>query len=91
ECKIFTAELDKFCKKEINKPALQVSIHTIPPSKWKMPVLNLSCLISSRLTRKNLVKELEKQKIQFDNYKSKEQLINQLENQLVKDVKKSKI
>ncbi|RIB05141.1 hypothetical protein C2G38_2220499 [Gigaspora rosea] len=48
-------------------------------------------LISSRLTRKNLVKELEKQKIQFDNYKSKEQLINQLENQLVKDVKKSKI
>ncbi|CAG8634413.1 22714_t:CDS:1, partial [Gigaspora rosea] len=48
-------------------------------------------LIPSRLTRENLVKELEKQKIQFDNHVSKEQLINRLENQLAKDVKKARI
>ncbi|CAG8853905.1 276_t:CDS:1, partial [Gigaspora margarita] len=48
-------------------------------------------LILSCLTRENLVKELEKQKIQFDNHKSKERLINQLENQLAEDVKKARI
>ncbi|CAG8855001.1 27733_t:CDS:1, partial [Gigaspora margarita] len=37
EWKIFTiAELDKFCKKEINKPAPQVSTCTIPSLEWKM-------------------------------------------------------
>ncbi|CAG8755985.1 20165_t:CDS:2, partial [Gigaspora rosea] len=89
---IFTiAELNKFCKKEINKPAPQVSTHTIPSSEWKIPVPNPSRLIPSRLTRENLVKELEKQKIQFENYKSKERLINRLENQLAKNVKKARI
>ncbi|CAG8797656.1 18653_t:CDS:2, partial [Gigaspora rosea] len=83
--------LDKFCKKEINKPALQVSTYTIPSSEWEMPVPNPSRLILGCLTRENLVKELEKRKIQFDNYESKEQLINQLENQLAEDVKKAKI
>ncbi|CAG8855277.1 2172_t:CDS:2, partial [Gigaspora margarita] len=84
-------ELDKFCKKEINKPAPQVSTHTIPSSEWEMPVPNPSRLIPSRLTRENLVKELEKRKIQFDNHESKERLINRLENQLAEDVKKARI
>ncbi|CAG8666171.1 17419_t:CDS:2, partial [Gigaspora rosea] len=81
-------ELDKLCKKEINKPAPQVSTHTIPSSEWEMPVPNPSLI---RLTRENLVKELEKQKIQFDNHESKERLINLLENQLAEDVKKARI
>ncbi|CAG8771234.1 22848_t:CDS:2, partial [Gigaspora rosea] len=56
------AELDKFCRKEINKPAPQVSTHTIPSSEWEIPVPNPSRLILSHLTRENLVKELEKRK-----------------------------
>ncbi|CAG8675906.1 16065_t:CDS:2, partial [Gigaspora rosea] len=56
-----------------------------------MPVPNPSRLIPSRLTRENLVKELEKRKIQFDNHESKERLINRLENQLAEDVKKARI
>ncbi|CAG8833419.1 22722_t:CDS:2, partial [Gigaspora margarita] len=45
----------------------------------------------SRLTRKSLVKELEKQDIRFDNKENKDQLINLLETQLAEDTKKPKI
>ncbi|CAG8794270.1 24840_t:CDS:2, partial [Dentiscutata erythropus] len=59
--KIFTiAELDKFRKKDIYKPTLQVSTHTTPSSEWEMLIPNSSRLILSRFTRESLVKELEK-------------------------------
>ncbi|CAG8705215.1 15634_t:CDS:2, partial [Gigaspora rosea] len=43
EWKIFTiAELDKLRKKDINRPALQVSAHTVQSSEWEMLIPNLS-------------------------------------------------
>ncbi|CAG8441830.1 3666_t:CDS:2 [Scutellospora calospora] len=37
-----SAELDKFCKKDINKPTPQVSTHTTPSSEWEMLMPNSS-------------------------------------------------
>ncbi|RIB17346.1 hypothetical protein C2G38_2187567 [Gigaspora rosea] len=75
----------------VHKPILQVSTHTTPLSECEMLIPNLSRLNLSHLTRESLVKELKKRNIRFDNKENKDQLINLLENQLAKDMKKAKI